>query len=356
MSFEPNNMNTINLGNYEEFFILYMDKELSQEQVKMVDEFLVAHPDLKAELEILMNTKLPLEEFSFDKNGLFAENMKLSSVDEELLLYIDNELPADQTEKVQLELAGNKGYQLQHEVLLKTKLDPSEKIAYPNKKELYRRTERVVSIKMWMRVAAAVVVIAIGGILYFQKPSSPSTTDTDAGSTAGTKNINQKNDLKKNDLPDSVTPLPENPKQEKIAVNRLPGKERKQNKNPDQQEVKITIPVENNRIANNDIPQQQKEDQTLERLQVRNVQSEGLDKAIALIEPKVSINNPGVTSSLLARNTNGTPGKPIASNDDRKGSIKGFLRKATRLIEKRTGIDPTNDGELLIGAVAINLK
>jgi hypothetical protein len=26
------------------------------------------------------------------------------------------------------------------------------------------------------------------------------------------------------------------------------------------------------------------------------------------------------------------------------------------VIEKRTGIDPTNDGELLIGAVAINLK
>ena len=91
MSFESNDMNTIHLGNYEEFFILYMDNELGKDQVKMVDEFFVAHPDLRAEFEILMSTKLPLEDFSLDKKDLFAQSMKLSSVDEELLLYIDNE-------------------------------------------------------------------------------------------------------------------------------------------------------------------------------------------------------------------------------------------------------------------------
>src|SRR5438874_7710740 len=105
MSFENNDMNTIHLGNYEEFFILYVDSELSEDQVKMVDEFLGVHPDLKAELEILKSTKLPMEEFSFDKKDLLADNMKLSSVDEELLLYIDNELPADKKKTVELELA-----------------------------------------------------------------------------------------------------------------------------------------------------------------------------------------------------------------------------------------------------------
>jgi hypothetical protein len=41
----------------------------------------------------------------------------------------------------------------------------------------------------------------------------------------------------------------------------------------------------------------------------------------------------------------------------KKGSVKGFLRKATRLIEKRTGFDPTNEnGELLLGVVAVKLK
>jgi hypothetical protein len=41
---------------------------------------------------------------------------------------------------------------------------------------------------------------------------------------------------------------------------------------------------------------------------------------------------------------------------DKKGSVRGFLRKATRFIERRTGINPTNeDDELLIGAIAIKL-
>src|SRR4051794_30730319 len=135
MLFEPNdNMNTIHLGNYEEFFVLYMDNELSEEQMKMVDDFLAANPDLRAEFEILMSTRLPLEEFSFDKKDLLAENMKLASVDEELLLYIDNELSPDKRRLVEAELAFNKEYQLQHRLLLQARLDPAEQIPYPNKK------------------------------------------------------------------------------------------------------------------------------------------------------------------------------------------------------------------------------
>ncbi|HWJ27659.1 MAG TPA: hypothetical protein VNS32_14025, partial [Flavisolibacter sp.] len=174
MSFEPNDMNTIHLGNYEEFFVLYMDNELSEEQVKMVDDFLAANPDLRAEFEILMSTKLPLEEFNFDKQDLLAENMKLTSVDEDLLLYIDNELPADKKKPIELELASNKDYQLQHQVLLQTKLDPSEHIAYPNKKELYRRTERVIVFRAWIKVAAAIIIIAAAGILYLTRNPAPS--------------------------------------------------------------------------------------------------------------------------------------------------------------------------------------
>jgi len=166
MSFEPNDMNTIHLGNYEEFFILYMDNELSEEQVKMVDEFLLAHSDLKAEFEILMSTKLPLEKLSFDKKDLLADNMKQTLVDEELLLYIDDELPADKKKTVELGIASNKDYQLQHQLLLQTKLDSSEKIKYPNKKELYRRTEKRIPIKIWIRVAAAAVIAAIVGLLF----------------------------------------------------------------------------------------------------------------------------------------------------------------------------------------------
>ncbi|HZH95226.1 MAG TPA: hypothetical protein VEY06_05040, partial [Flavisolibacter sp.] len=45
-----------------------------------------------------------------------------------------------------------------------------------------------------------------------------------------------------------------------------------------------------------------------------------------------------------------------SNNSNKKGSVRGFLRKATRFIERRTGINPVNeDDELLIGVVAIKL-
>ena len=65
----------IHLGNYEEYFILYMDNELSEGQMAMVDEFLVHHPDLRGEFELLMSTRLPMEEMNINKDELMSGMM-----------------------------------------------------------------------------------------------------------------------------------------------------------------------------------------------------------------------------------------------------------------------------------------
>ena len=93
--------------NYEEYFILYMDNELSSDERRMVETFVQTHPDLQEELEILQQYKLVP-----DSNIVFKgkeELMKaggespitLSTYEEWLLLYIDNELTADQRKKVE---------------------------------------------------------------------------------------------------------------------------------------------------------------------------------------------------------------------------------------------------------------
>jgi hypothetical protein len=79
---------------------------------------------------------------------------------------------------------------------------------------------------------------------------------------------------------------------------------------------------------------------------------------------KQIINNSRVTSALAQRNTSikatesEVPTNDVAENKENKGSFKSFLRKATRMIERKTGIDPTNgdDEELLVGALAVKLK
>lgn len=51
----------INLENYEEYLILYVDDELDDDAIKALMAFLEQHPNLKKELELYQRTKLPLE-------------------------------------------------------------------------------------------------------------------------------------------------------------------------------------------------------------------------------------------------------------------------------------------------------
>lgn len=350
MSFEPNDMNTIHLGNYEEFFILYMDNELSGEQMKMVDEFLLANPDLKAEFEILMSTKLPLEEFSFDKNELLSERMQLSAIDEELLLYIDNELPSAKKNIVASEIASNKSYQLQYEGLLQTKLDASETISYPDKKELFRKTKRVIAFKTWRRVAAAVIIIATGGMFYFRNSSYTNVPVLPQNTLATKKSVHQ--NLKKDEPANNETTSFEKTNRDQILIIHSSKKENGENGSIKNGTESL---MAENAVATNTPTVQ--DNQTPEKAKVTHVQFE-TDNTIAFNPPEVSVNKNNVTSPALERNINGTTvdqNESIAGNH--KGSVKGFLRKATRMIEKRTGFDPANEnGELLIGAVAISLK
>ena len=162
-----NHQHTIALHNYEEWFVLYMDNELSAAEKAAVDAFLLRHPQLQEELDLLLSTKLPVSEVVFSgKEDLLAPAMKLNNVEESLLLYVDNELPAAEKSGIEDKLRSDNNFRLQFHLLQKTKLDPAEQIPYPDKRELHRHTERRVVFPVWMRVAAAVLVLLTGGYLF----------------------------------------------------------------------------------------------------------------------------------------------------------------------------------------------
>ncbi|HEU4633880.1 MAG TPA: hypothetical protein VFS22_07845 [Flavisolibacter sp.] len=356
------NSNDINLGNYEEFFILYMDNELTDEQRKMVEEFLLVNPDLQAELEILRSTKLPAEGFAFNKESLFADSMKLNAVDEDLLLYIDNELDAERKKIVELELASNPSYQWQYRHLLQTKLDTAEVVAYPDKKELYHRKERVVAFRPWMRLAAAVMLVAAMGVLYF-------TGDEAATFTPGTTAV-----VEPPAAPAAKPVLqPLNaaqPSEQAVAGNTSPVEHAatlpKKEKTGEGYAAKHAVRQVDDLLANHTAG-------TTEEVEYMSPYAKATtaiaadpttEATTASFDPSKQIfKKSGVTSALSQRNTTINATEPtvpddVASNNERKGSFKSFLRKATRLIERKTGIDATSgdDEELLIGAVAVKLK
>jgi hypothetical protein len=81
------------------------------------------------------------------------------------------------------------------------------------------------------------------------------------------------------------------------------------------------------------------------------------------VAPQQTINNKTVTPPLVGTLDDQTTSLVTAVQRDvvkidneKKSSLKGFLRKATRFIERRTNITTTNENnELLIGAVSLKL-
>ncbi len=159
----------INLQNYEEWFLLYTDNELTPVQKKMVEAFVVQHPALQDEFDLLKNTVLD--------DGIIKENdwefllQKEASADwkEKALLDLDGELDEKQQQEWKNILQENNDAQAFHSSLLLTKL-PIETIEYPDKERLLRKERKPVIIPIWLRYVSVAAVLT--GIAWFAWNSS----------------------------------------------------------------------------------------------------------------------------------------------------------------------------------------
>ena len=163
----------INLSNYEEYFLLYIDNELSREACEAVEAFVREHPHLAAELEILQDTKLPPADAVIfdDKTTLYKATdncININNHEEYFLLHTDKELSATQEAEVEQFVLQHPQYQEEFLLLQKARLTP-EVIECPDKHRLYKQPgKRVVPLYITrMAVAAAVagVVVLAGNFL-----------------------------------------------------------------------------------------------------------------------------------------------------------------------------------------------
>ena len=169
----------IDRHNYEEYFLLYIDNELSVDQKKQVELFVQQNPDLEEELVMLKQSRLiPDDSIVFDKKHLLMKEenashssnhsfINLNNYEQWLIMYVDDELTQRKnwllkdlhrlTQHVQQEL----------DLFQQTKLQ-TEEIVFPDKEVLYRRekTVRVISIQWWRVAVAAVLIISAGITVY----------------------------------------------------------------------------------------------------------------------------------------------------------------------------------------------
>jgi anti-sigma factor RsiW len=182
----------LNRNNYEEYFLMYVDNELTAAERSAVEEFIALNPDLKPELEILQQTVLQPEPLSFDKSSLFAiasQGINKENHEEYFIEYVNNELSAADKNATET-------FVLQHPELqesftaFKATVLQSELVEFKNKETLYRKEDTRVIAFSFQRfaVAAAVLGIIATGIWFYpskedQSPIAVTKSNTKQSST-----------------------------------------------------------------------------------------------------------------------------------------------------------------------------
>jgi len=392
---DPEQAMNIDRNNYEEYFILYLDNELSAEDRRRVDLFVQENPDLQAELQLFLQTKLPADDtILFDnKEALLLSTGSIGSNNQEewLLMSIDNELDTHQQKELEEYLQRNPAAQQELALLQKTKLGVDTAIVFPDKESLYRKedtTKAPVIPMRWMRMAVAAVLllavsISVVKVFTDKKPATGTaggnevavkenaTKNTNPATTTGTTTIapvttdsgnDQQTlaDVPKEQHTEAQTKKENNaaPVQQYAATNKKdtkpsvqqqvvadPAKDQAQNIAATTNQVKPNnnLPQpKNNPNVNDNAPANRGNDNSTQQLAVNSPTQK--DKTV---EPLVT--NSNAQPSYTAYNTE-------ENQSSKKGKLRGFFRKVTRTFEKKANVDVTDkDDQLLVAGFAIKM-
>lgn len=357
----------INRHNYEEFFLLYIDKELGAEERAMVETFVAANPDLKEELELLQQTTFtadPVVDPQLVQSLLKVETEESSISEELLLLHLDKELSAQQTAEVEQALQKDEQLQKEFRWLQRSQLTADETIVFPDKSILYRESQpaRVfylgTAARRWAAAAAVIVLLASGMWLMNNKQENNNNLavakpETQSSSSTVPKveqqNNNQPAETKKYD----VSTEPQKQDLAVAAVNKHTtnttattgnhSNNTQTNSTQTQtpvvtgQEIAVTQPVltttENNSTTNSNIQE------TVNVPPVTNTANKYASYASYNEDNDNQEEDNGVLNEERQRST----------------GLKGLLKKAKRTIERRTGIH-TGDSQVRFAMFAVNTQ
>jgi hypothetical protein len=353
----------IDRHNYEEYFLLYIDNELSIDQKKQVELFVKENSDLEEELVMLQQSRLvPDNSIVFDrKESLMKDEnnsfINLNNYEEWLVLYVDDELNEEENIVVEKFAATHPHVQQELELFQQTKLQPEE-IVFANKEVLYKN-EKVSVIRMqWWRVAVAAVLVIAGGITLYSVLNNRNNTDGDPGTITKTGTIkeqpsNPANTISNNQQEQSI---PDKEIKNNLATTQPTIKEKNKTEKKKYIEHNERIQEPNQQLASNS-PVLENNNPEVRELAMTEIKE-------SIGQPKISnadINNDNLKMNIFNRgNVTNHPPKtpePIFADNNENKRLRGFFRKATRFIEHTTNINPADDdNKVLIGGMAINLK
>lgn len=357
----------INRHNYEEYFLLYTDNELNAQERAAVEEFAAGNPDLHEELTQLQQYRMVPEKIGFPgKENLLKQTgngfIHAANYEARFLLYADTELTEQQ--RIWIEQFVQDHPELQEEFALigKTVLTPDASIVYPEKERLYRHEHDKVVPFAWGKIAAAAAVILIAGALFWNgyyrtaaiepqlaqqqhvpanrqsqhnNPVYPLSDQKLAVASPGNLLLKQETQVaKKAQQPDHAVVAYSN----KTAVKK---KEKSILFSQPRSENNVQ-PVHANSVAVNIIPSTIRTGEPV------------IDKPAVFVDP-IKVEETRDSDISFASNNNSEDIYITNVPVDKKIPLRGLFRKASRIINKATGLNTEEKG-ILIGNIAIALK
>jgi hypothetical protein len=384
----------INRHNYESFFLLYVDKELSAVERRTVEMFVQQNPDLKMELDLLQQTIVNADDIVLNKKDWLYKEEEITALQENLLLYTDDELNVADKNKVEFLLNANATAKAEWNLLQQTKLQPDMAVVFEDKQLLYRKEGgKVVGFKWW-RVAAAAVLLGFGlwaGVsVYknnFQKTDSSEALVIENKIKQGQEKIDLSADAKI-----QRTSVVENAAVENATSGNNTASTKSQQKNvgPDKNvEASVekvnnqsTITAQQSTAAQNSITK--KPDNNLPKPYLDNINKStsnettvtnvlpsnsssrvsGNNDAVVKINPKENKSNiedlnvgktdPNITALQVVNTDKTADGENNArylnvdNNKEKRSALAGFIRKAKRVLERTTNVK-TGEGVKIAG-------
>ena len=359
----------INLHNYEEYFLLYADKELSQEGRTEVEQFIKENPELEEEFEMIINAVIePDESFQILDKSFLLKSTKPEFINEQnyeeiFVLFYDGELSEEERAKTTIFL--NTHPELKDEFLLigQAKIQ-GDLVTFPDKKSLLRKEHAGLTgrIILFRSLAAAVVLgfgfwIAIphfnGASIQPQIAQQPAILDTNSknlnpteksdGQAEKTENsVEEKNSLKSEELADASK------KEKNTKEKKTPNVYQKNEKHLlAMNETKQSTQIQpEKRIENSKQSKKSEEDNTelIAQIPLKNISSVGFIPSNEMAHVDVDITPRIIEKNNTAQNvvyldvdkesSDNYIFYNVPADEFKKTKIGGFLKKIKRVAER----------------------
>lgn len=161
----------ININNYEEIIIDFLDGKLDDNTVAKLFVFLDQNLAIKAEFDLLNANQatLPAEPIAFDFSDLLKqEKINVADYSNKLIALLENDLTLEETKSLEAEIRTYPELAAEFELFKKTKLVPENELVFANKQLLTKKGGFII-IPLFNRYSAiaAVFIAVVMGVYFF---------------------------------------------------------------------------------------------------------------------------------------------------------------------------------------------